>query len=87
MPGAEIWTLIAMLTMATVIIKGTGPFLLGDHDLPDRLRPAVMLLPTTLMAALITVALMHRSDGTIGWNWLSVLGCWWLRSPCSAEHP
>ena len=66
MQGIDLWVLIAMLTLATVVIKGAGPFLLGDRDIPARLRPAEVLLPTALMTALITVALIRvGADGAI----------------------
>jgi branched-subunit amino acid transport protein len=52
---ATVWTTIVLLALATITIKATGPFLLGRRDLPERTRPAVALLPTALMTALVVV--------------------------------
>lgn len=55
---AAVWTTIGLLALATVVIRGTGPFLLGRRDLPERTRPAVALLPTALMTGLVVVAVV-----------------------------
>jgi branched-subunit amino acid transport protein len=65
--AATVVTTIGLLALATITIKATGPFLLGRRDLPERTRPAVALLPTALMTALVVVeVVIPGPDGGIG---------------------
>jgi branched chain amino acid efflux pump len=64
--AATVWTTIGLLALATIAIRATGPFLLGRRDLPERTRPAVALLPTALMTALVVVeVVVPGPDGGI----------------------
>jgi uncharacterized membrane protein len=51
----SIWVTIALLTVGTVLIKATGPVLLGGRDLPPRLSGVVSHLAPALLAALVVV--------------------------------
>lgn len=59
MTAEKWWVVIVVLGIATFGIKAAGPFLMGERDIPSRLRPAVLLLPTALMTALVTVAMLR----------------------------
>ena len=51
----EIWTVVAVVGLGTVAIKGAGPVLLGGRPLPERLVSVVGLLAPALLAALVAV--------------------------------
>jgi len=58
------WITIGVLAVATLLIKTSGPVLLGGRPLPERLTRMISLLAPALLAALVIVeALSH--DGTI----------------------
>ena len=50
-----VWVTIALLCVGTVLIKATGPVLLGGRDLPPRLSGVVSHLAPALLAALVVV--------------------------------
>lgn len=47
------WTIVAVVGVGTVVLKGVGPVLLGARALPPRLLGVVALLAPTLLSALI----------------------------------
>jgi branched-subunit amino acid transport protein len=47
------WLVVAICGLATVLIKATGPVLLGGRELPERLLAAVGLLAPSVLAALV----------------------------------
>jgi len=47
------WTVVALVGLATVAIKASGPLLLGGRDLPPRAMRAMRLLAPALLAALV----------------------------------
>jgi branched-subunit amino acid transport protein len=49
----EVWIVVAVTGAATMLIKATGPVLLGGRELPDRLVGIVELLAPALLAALV----------------------------------
>ena len=49
------WTIVLVVGVATVALKGAGPVLLGGRELPARALGVVELLAPTLLAALIVV--------------------------------
>jgi uncharacterized membrane protein len=49
----EGWILVAVVGVATVALKATGPVLVGGRALPPRLLGVVALLAPTLLAALV----------------------------------
>ena len=49
----EVWVVVAVAGAATMLIKATGPVLLGGRVLPARLGGGVGLLAPALLAALV----------------------------------
>jgi branched-subunit amino acid transport protein len=49
----EVWIVVAVTGAATMLIKATGPVLLGGRELPTRLVGIVELLAPALLAALV----------------------------------
>lgn len=49
------WAAILSLAAGTFVLKASGPFLLGDRQLPPILGRLADLLPAALLAALIAV--------------------------------
>lgn len=58
---SEVWVTIALLAVATAIIKASGPVALGGRNLPPRAMDAISLLAPALLAALVIVETF--SDG------------------------
>ena len=49
------WTLVALVGVATVAIKGAGPVLLSGRPLPPRIQAVIVLLGPALLAALVAI--------------------------------
>jgi branched-subunit amino acid transport protein len=49
------WTVVIVLTVVTVAIKGAGPAAVGGRELPRALMRVIALLAPALLAALIVV--------------------------------
>ena len=56
------WTTIALVALVTFAIKGVGPALLGDRELPPAFSRVVLLLAPALLAALVVTS--AAADGT-----------------------
>jgi branched chain amino acid efflux pump len=52
---SEVWTTIVALTLATIVIKGAGPALVGGRTLPPAAMRVIALFAPALLAALIVV--------------------------------
>jgi branched-subunit amino acid transport protein len=50
------WWTVAIVGMATVAIKGSGPLLLGGKPLPPRIGRVIGLLAPALLAALVAIS-------------------------------
>jgi branched chain amino acid efflux pump len=50
---STIWLVVAFSGAATILLKATGPVLLGGRDLPLRLVGVVELLAPAVLAALV----------------------------------
>jgi branched chain amino acid efflux pump len=50
---STIWLVVAFSGAATILLKATGPVLLGGRDLPPRLVDVVELLAPAVLAALV----------------------------------
>jgi branched-subunit amino acid transport protein len=50
---SRVWLAVALVGAATVALKAAGPVLLGDRELPARVRVLVGLLAPALLAALV----------------------------------
>ncbi|MEA2158931.1 MAG: hypothetical protein QOD66_1311 [Solirubrobacteraceae bacterium] len=49
------WVAIGGLTVATVVVKGAAPLLLGGRQLPPRVLGVVAMFASALLAALVVV--------------------------------
>jgi hypothetical protein len=59
--NARAWATVLLLCLTTAVIKAVGPFLLGT-DIPKRLLPVVILLPSALVTALVVAELFEATD-------------------------
>lgn len=50
------WWTVAIVGVATIAIKGSGPVLLGGKPLPPRLGAVIGLLAPALLAALVAIS-------------------------------
>jgi branched-subunit amino acid transport protein len=50
---SAVWLVVALSGAATILIKATGPVLLGGRSLPPRLVGVVELLAPAVLAALV----------------------------------
>ena len=60
---SEVWITIAVLTVATVAIRASGPVLLGGRDLPAPVLGVLSLIAPALLAALVVVETLSAPDG------------------------
>lgn len=60
---SEVWLTIAVLAVATALIRASGPVLLGGRDLPDRLQGVIALFAPALLAALVVVETVGAPEG------------------------
>jgi branched-subunit amino acid transport protein len=51
-----VWTTIALVAVVTFAIKGIGPAVLGDRELPPAFTRVVLLLAPALLAALVVTS-------------------------------
>lgn len=49
------WSLVLALGAATIALKGAGPVLLGERELPGALRAALSLIGPVMLGALVAV--------------------------------
>jgi branched-subunit amino acid transport protein len=54
------WTAVAVIGVATVLIKGAGPVVLGDRPLPSWLQGPLDHLAPALLAALVATAVLEH---------------------------
>lgn len=50
---SAVWLAVIVVGVATVVLKATGPVLLGGRDLPPRVNALVVLLAPAVLAALV----------------------------------
>jgi branched-subunit amino acid transport protein len=53
---SEAWWAVAIIGVATIAIKGSGPLLLGGKPLPPRIGRIIGLLAPALLAALVAIS-------------------------------
>jgi hypothetical protein len=79
------WWLVLTVGVASIVLKGIGPVLLGGRPLPARLAGVVTLLAPTLLAALIVVAVFDGGGRLTADARLVGVGAaliaLWLRAP------
>lgn len=60
---AEVWVTIAVLAVATALLRASGPLLLGGRELPGRAQRVIALLAPALLAALVVVETLGAPEG------------------------
>jgi len=50
---SRVWLAVVLVGIATVALKAAGPVVLGERELPARVRSVVGLLAPALLAALV----------------------------------
>ena len=59
----EVWVTIAVLAVATALIRASGPVLLGGRELPPRMLDVIALRAPALLAALVVVETFRAPAG------------------------
>jgi branched-subunit amino acid transport protein len=54
------WTAVVAVGVATILIKGAGPLVLGDRPLPGWLQGPLDHLAPAVLAALVATAVLER---------------------------
>ena len=60
---SDVWVTIAVLTVATALIRASGPVLLGGREMPARARGVIALVAPALLAALIVIETVCAPEG------------------------
>lgn len=67
MSAGTAWTLIGLCALTLLLIKGLGPAVTGDRELPaPAVRVVVLLAPALLTALVVTAALADGSRLHVG---------------------
>src|SRR5204863_9592314 len=61
----SVWIVVALTGVATVVLKGAGPAVLGGRALPDRLLRPMALLAPALLAALVATNVLAGDRGIV----------------------
>lgn len=81
----DTWLLVGLVAAVTFAIKGVGPAMMGDRQLPARVTGVVVLLAPALLAALVVTSALadgrswHVGADTVGVAVGGVL--LWRRAP------
>jgi branched-subunit amino acid transport protein len=59
----EVWVTIGVLTVATAMMRASGPVLFGARDMHPRMREVVALLAPALLAALVVAETLGAPEG------------------------
>lgn len=62
---SEVWTIVAIVGVATVAFRAAGPVLLGGRKLPPRLAGPIDLLAPAVLAALVVTQLVGGDRGLV----------------------
>jgi branched-subunit amino acid transport protein len=52
---SDVWLVVGLVGAGTMVIKATGPVLLGGRLIPERLNGVIRLLAPALLGALVAV--------------------------------
>ena len=58
-----VWLVVAAVGIGTIALKGVGPAMLGDRELPPLIASLVGVLAPTLLAALVVTQSVSGGDG------------------------
>ena len=59
---SDVWLAIVVVGSATVLLKATGPVLLGGRDLPPQVNALVVLLAPAVLAALVVTQVVGGDE-------------------------
>lgn len=59
---SDAWSVVAVVGIATVLLKSAGPVFLGRTALPPRIQPVVELLAPVMLAALVTTQTLGSGE-------------------------
>ena len=62
---SDAWTTVLVLTVATVLIRASGPVILGGRNLASPARRVVVLLAPALLAALVVTETLSDANGLV----------------------
>lgn len=60
---SDVWAMIALLALATAIIRASGPVALGGRDFPVPVRGVIALVAPALLAALVVAETLGAPEG------------------------
>jgi branched chain amino acid efflux pump len=60
---SDVWITIAVLAVATAVIRASGPVLIGGRELPSRAQGVIALVAPALLAALIVIETVGAPAG------------------------
>lgn len=60
----DTWAVIGLLTLTTILLRASGPLLMGRRQLPEWTVPVVTVLPAALLTALIVIQVLTK-DGQV----------------------
>lgn len=60
---SEVWVTIAVLAVATAVIRASGPLALGGRDIPAGAAAVIALIAPALLAALVVVETVGAPEG------------------------
>jgi branched-subunit amino acid transport protein len=60
----EVWVVVAVVGVVTVLFKAAGPVFVGDRSLPSRVRAVVSLLAPVMLTALVVTQTVG-GEGTL----------------------
>ncbi len=66
MTDSRVWLLIVGVAGVTYLIKGFGPAVVGDRELPERFNGVIGLLASALLAALVVTSAFVDDRGPSG---------------------
>lgn len=62
---SSVWTVVLVVGLGTMAIKGAGPVLLGGRPLPGRLTGVIDLLAPALLGALVAVQTFGQGQALV----------------------
>jgi branched-subunit amino acid transport protein len=61
----QVWLSVVLIGVATILLKGVGPMLLGGRELPPRILDVVKLLAPAVLAALVATQVFASGQSLV----------------------